>query len=216
MPELKKTEAPGTLLEAILAVQAQAPKFFKTKTATVKTKTGGEYKYGYADLQVIVDQIGPMMAEQGLVFQSWPTMDGNGRPALRYRLSHAPSGQQDEDMMPLLLPQTDMQGIGSALTYSRRYALCSVMNLVADEDDDGQAAKATSPGDIARAKSRMTDEDKALVAESAELFAALPEGAMTQARYQQLLDSTGYAHEGLQRFVDWLRPQTPEGEPTDA
>lgn len=203
MTEPKKA-APGTLLEAILAVQAQAPKFFKTKTAVVKTKGGGEYRYGYADLQVIVDQVGPMMAAEGLVFQSWPTMDQSGRPALRYRLSHAPSGEKDEDTMPLLLPQTDMQGIGSALTYSRRYALCSVMNLVADEDDDGQAAKAMSPGDLARAKSRMTDKAKALLAEADEL---VENTDMEPEKYSRYLDSTGFTEEGLQRLVDYLKNQ---------
>ena len=117
MPQPKASPGPATLLEAILAVQAQAPKLFKTKTAKVKTKGGAEYSYSYADLQVVVDQIGPMMAAQGLVFQSFPTTDEQGRPALRYRLSHAPSGEKDEDTMLLILPQPDMQGIGSALTY---------------------------------------------------------------------------------------------------
>ena len=203
MTEPKKA-APGTLLEAILAVQAQAPKLLKTKTAKVKTKTGGEYSYSFADLQVVVDQVGPMMAAEGLVFQSWPTMDQSGRPALRYRLSHAPSGEKDEDTMPLLLPQTDMQGIGSALTYSRRYALCSVMNLVADEDDDGQAAKAMSPGDLARAKSRMTDKAKALLAEADEL---VENTDMEPEKYSRYLDSTGFTEEGLQRLVDYLKNQ---------
>jgi hypothetical protein len=196
----------GSLLEAILAVQAQAPKLFKTKTARVKTKTGGEYSYSYADLGVIVDQVGPMMAEQGLVFQAFPTLDAQGRPALRYKLSHAPSKESDEDTMPLILPQSDMQGVGSALTYSRRYALCSVMNLVADEDDDGQAAKAQTAGDLARAKSRMGDEEKALMSEAQQLYATWTgEGKITEAQFKAYQDSTGYTAEGLQRLVNWLK-----------
>jgi hypothetical protein len=42
--------------------------------------------------------------------------------------------------MLLLLAKNDPQGQGSAITYARRYSLCSVLNLVADDDDDGQAA----------------------------------------------------------------------------
>jgi hypothetical protein len=40
--------------------------------------------------------------------------------------------------MKLLLSKIDPQGQGSGVTYARRYALVSVLNLVADDDDDGQ------------------------------------------------------------------------------
>ena len=209
MPQPKASPGPATLLEAILAVQAQAPKLFKTKTAKVKTKGGAEYSYSYADLQVVVDQIGPMMAAQGLVFQSFPTTDEQGRPALRYRLSHAPSGEKDEDTMLLILPQPDMQGIGSALTYSRRYALCSAMNIVADDDDDGQAAKAPSRGDLARAKASMTPSATVLLAEATEL--QQPAGVQ-EADFQRFVESTGYTEDGLQRLVNYLKARVPGEE----
>jgi len=208
-PEPKK---PATLLEAVCAVQAKAPKLFKTKTAKVKSKTtGAEYQYSFADLQVIVEQMGPLMAEQGLVFQAFPTMDAQGNPALRYRLSHAPSGESDEDTMPLILPQRDMQGIGSALTYSRRYALCSAMNIVADEDDDGQAAKAPTAADIARAKANMSDEAKALLATVEREGHWVEEG-----RFKRFLEATGYQEDGLHRLLDWVRANRPEEESKDA
>ena len=34
--------------------------------------------------------------------------------------------------MPLLLAQEDMQALGSAITYARRYTLQSVLNLVSE------------------------------------------------------------------------------------
>ena len=42
----------------------------------------------------------------------------------------------------LLLPLTkaDAQGVGSAITYGRRYGLAAIVGIVADEDDDGNAA----------------------------------------------------------------------------
>lgn len=41
---------------------------------------------------------------------------------------------------PLTLPATkaDPQGFGSATTYAKRYALCAVFGVIADQDDDGQ------------------------------------------------------------------------------
>lgn len=41
--------------------------------------------------------------------------------------------------MPLLLSKEDMQGLGSALTYSRRYGLMAMVGI-APEDDDANAA----------------------------------------------------------------------------
>lgn len=40
----------------------------------------------------------------------------------------------------LLLCDPTMQGLGSAITYSRRYALTAYLDLTIDEDDDGVAA----------------------------------------------------------------------------
>jgi hypothetical protein len=57
-----------------------------------------------------------------------------------HRLVQVATGEGEAGRMPLLLNKDDMQGLGSAHTYARRYALSSVLNLVADEDDDGGAA----------------------------------------------------------------------------
>jgi hypothetical protein len=108
-----------------------------------------------------------------------------------------------------------MQGVGSALTYSRRYALCSVMNLVADEDDDGQAAKAPSAGDLARAKAGMTAEAKTLLAEAEALAANVSENVLTSAQFERYKDSTGYTEDGLQRLVDWLSARVAQEDTND-
>lgn len=43
---------------------------------------------------------------------------------------------------PFLLPpgKNTAQGFGSSITYARRYALSAVMNIAADDDDDGNGA----------------------------------------------------------------------------
>jgi hypothetical protein len=52
-----------------------------------------------------------------------------GEPTLKYELAHAPSGESKDGEMKLLLSKGDPQGQGSAITYARRYALVSVLNL---------------------------------------------------------------------------------------
>jgi hypothetical protein len=138
---------------------------------------------------------------------TFPESAEGGRPVLGYRLQHAQSGEKVGGVMPLLLTKQDPQGLGSALTYARRYSLCAVLNLVADDDDDGNtASQKTSAGDLARAKSRMGDEEKALLSEAQQLYATWTgEGKITEAQFKAYQDSTGYTAEGLQRLVNWLK-----------
>jgi hypothetical protein len=64
--------------------------------------------------------------------------DGN---ALTTIILHADSGEWMESsyVMPVA-KQNDPQAMGSAMTYARRYALGSILNLNIDDDDDGEKA----------------------------------------------------------------------------
>jgi hypothetical protein len=121
------------LLGAILAVQGEAP-------TLAKDATNPHFKSKYTPLDTIVETIGPILYRHKLVWMTLPGRDERGEPALAYRLAHAPTGEVLEGSMPLLLSKNDAQGMGSAITYARRYALCAVLNLVADDDDDGARA----------------------------------------------------------------------------
>ncbi len=52
------------------------------------------------------------------------------------------SGDELECPVPLIIGKQDMQGLGSAMTYARRYGLMSLAGI-APEDDDGNAAAAS-------------------------------------------------------------------------
>ena len=56
------------------------------------------------------------------------------------KLTHAESGQWQASLTVAPLPKNDPQGMGSAITYCRRYALTAMLGLVT-EDDDGEAAR---------------------------------------------------------------------------
>lgn len=127
--------AAESLLAAVLAVQKEAPPI-------AKSATNPHFKSKFAPLDEIVQTIDPILHKHGLVWMTLPVRDEHGDPALRYRLAHAPTGETVEGTMPLLLSKKDAQGQGSAITYARRYALCAVLNLVADDDDDGGRAAA--------------------------------------------------------------------------
>lgn len=132
--QLERVEAEhASLDEAILAFKAEMP-------AITKDKTNPAFHSKYAGLDSIVEAVEPLLTKHGLLWETFPTTNEHGQPALRYRIRHVATREEDGDVMPLLLGKADMQGIGSAVTYARRYTLCAVLNLVADEDDDGNRA----------------------------------------------------------------------------
>ena len=47
--------------------------------------------------------------------------------------------------IPFIIGKQDPQGLGSAITYYRRYGLVLLFNLVAEDDDDGNAATPPKP-----------------------------------------------------------------------
>jgi hypothetical protein len=100
--------------------------------------TNPHFKNKFASLGSILHAILPVLNKNGIALMQHPTIV-DGKPALRTVLLHE-SGESSEDTMLLILDKENSQGQGSALTYARRYAVMSALGLVAEEDDDGQAA----------------------------------------------------------------------------
>lgn len=125
------------LCVALLAFKAEAP-------ALKPDKTNPAFRSKFVSLDAIGEKIDPLLTKHGLV---WATMPGHydGHPTLEYRLTHAPSGEAFSGSMPLLLDKQNSQGFGSAITYARRYAKTAVLDLIAEEDDDGAAASKPRP-----------------------------------------------------------------------
>jgi hypothetical protein len=161
----------GSLLLSMLAVQSEAPTLMKDSKATVRSDKGS-YTYTYIGLDTVVEKVGPLLHKNQLVWTTKPSYIEGVGPSLKYKLAHAATKEFEEGEMLLLLPKNDPQGQGSAITYARRYALCAVLNLVADDDDDGaratrqQAKPKAAPVDppaIAKVK-RLLREQKATTA----------------------------------------------------
>lgn len=102
-----------------------------------KNKINPHYKSKYADLDSVLDAVTPALNNHGLaIIQLVGIVDG--KTILETRLYHE-GGEFTSSVFPL--PETsDPQKIGSALTYARRYSLCAILSVAADEDNDGNAA----------------------------------------------------------------------------
>lgn len=86
---------------------------------------------------------------------------------LMTKLTHTESGQWQASLAVVPLPKADPQGMGSAITYARRYAITAMLGMIT-EDDDGEAAK--KPGSASRSAVR-----KPVAARNVPEKSALPE-----------------------------------------
>jgi hypothetical protein len=96
------------------------------------------FKSKYAPLANVVEATRKALALQKLsVVQSVDAADG--KCLITTMLVHE-SGQWFKGTLPVPVAKMDAQGVGSASTYGRRYALSAMLGVAADDDDDGNAA----------------------------------------------------------------------------
>ena len=129
--EVKHSEQLDQLATALVAIQAAVP-------AIPKDAANPFFKSKYADLPAVMATAAPIVTAHGVaVVQTMGHEDGYD--TLTNLVVHT-SGQWIADTQRLHLVKDDPQGHGSAVTYARRYAYMAALGLVADEDDDGNAA----------------------------------------------------------------------------
>lgn len=98
----------------------------------------GRGNYGrYPTLDNVTSVARAMLSARGLSFVQTTRVEG-GETILTTVLMHA-SGQWISGEYPVAPQQKTPQGMGSAMTYARRYTLAAMIGLAADEDDDGEA-----------------------------------------------------------------------------
>jgi hypothetical protein len=124
----------GKLAGALAAAQLEfLPIFKENENPAFRSK--------YADLATVIAATQKPLAKQGLVVVQSPTTEGKD-VILTTLLLHS-SGEWLSSS--LTMPGTMRDGftaqtIGSAVTYSRRYALQAIIGVAADVDDDANAA----------------------------------------------------------------------------
>lgn len=120
----------GPLAVALAKAQAGFGAVTRSRTVTVKTKTGGSYTFSYAPLDAILGIVREPLAKNGLAVTQ--LLDHGSLVTL---LLHESGSYLTARTA---LPDTpDIQAYGSAVTYLRRYALQSLLGIAAEEDDDG-------------------------------------------------------------------------------
>lgn len=128
----------------------------------------------YAYFEDIVEAVRPLMAANGFSLTYQVKQDGDKMAVtgiLRHRGGH---NEQTTLVLPIDMSgaKNAVQGIGSSLSYSKRYVICALLNITTGgEDDDGKLAG----GDLISAEQKS------------ELVALMQETAADTARFLKFM-----------------------------
>ena len=131
---MSETNPIGELAAALAKAQgAMKPAIFDRENPFFKSR--------YATLASVWEACRAALSANGLAVTQIIDVD-EGRLTLETTLMHS-SGQEVVSHYPITPVKNDPQGIGSALTYARRYSLSALVGVASEEEDDGNAASGT-------------------------------------------------------------------------
>ncbi|MDD5508427.1 MAG: ERF family protein [Bacteroidales bacterium] len=148
---MKTSDSITTISKALIEFQGRMVK-------VTKDAVNPHFKNRYASLSQIIESVQKPLNECGLAIVQLPTGDHE----LETILLHT-SGEYIAETYRMSPQRDDPQGLGSAITYQRRYALGAMLCLNIDEDDD--AEKASQPLNLT-AGTRTYDDGREWISEA--------------------------------------------------
>lgn len=148
------------------------------------------FKNKYASLDNIIEEIRPVLSKHGITVMQIPSGDGE-TVSMKTMLLHESGEWMESEPLVMRPVKNDPQGVGSCITYARRYSLCSMLSLSTGEDDDGNHA--SQPQRAAQSAPQGT--------------AHQPSGQRSQASTGQSRDMQSYKKKALDMMqplgMDW-------------
>ena len=203
-----QSENIGELAAALAKAQAEVG-------TVTKDSANPYFKSNYASLAAVWEATRPILSKHQLSVVQMPSSDERGY-YVETQLMHS-SGQWIRSRTYMKPAKDDPQGIGSLISYARRYALQAV-TMICPDDDDGEAAmgrtapqkpaespkpaakvetpkaKASKPAEPAKAESKFNGE------KHQELFQKLMEAGVTQDDFMGALRHAGTIPENAKDF----------------
>jgi hypothetical protein len=126
--------------ETISEIAKALTKFNSEVTKIAKNADNPFFKSSYSTLDHIIEEIRPILTKNGLSILQIPSGDGQN-VIMKTLLIHESGEFLESDELIMKPAKNDPQGIGSTISYSRRYSLCSFLSLsTGEQDDDGNEA----------------------------------------------------------------------------
>jgi hypothetical protein len=144
---MERSEAIGELISALAKAQGEFGQ-------AIKGTTNSAFNSKYADLAANIDAVRPALNKNGIALLQFPEVDlENQTVSVVTTLCHGEQFISQTFIAPAVGRQGfNVQSIGAATTYLRRYGIQALCGL-ASEDDDGNSV-ATDNKPIVKAKPR--------------------------------------------------------------
>lgn len=150
---MNKSESIGELAKALATAQGEIEN-------ASKNAKNPHFKSNYADLAEVINTVRPIMSKHGISISQFPAFE-QGLCSVETIVMHT-SGEWMSGISSAPVTKQDAQGVGSAITYLRRYSLAAIAGI-AQEDDDGQSAVG-GQRQQRQAPPKPVDVDKAVAA----------------------------------------------------
>lgn len=112
----------------------------QTKLKPLEKRVTGHHGK-YANLEVVMDVLKPLLADEALAVIQLPDSSNSGSCSIKTILRHAPTGEEISSVITVPMQrQNDPQAFGAAMTYARRYALMCMFSMVTEDDDAASAS----------------------------------------------------------------------------
>lgn len=156
------------------AAQGEIPPVHKGRVAKFFTQKGSR-EYHYADLSDVIAAVRKPLADHQLSFQQ--SVEGE---ELATYIRHAGGGWLRSAIPFKVDPEWGPQEFGSALTYARRYGLCTALGIAAEEDDDGAKASGNTEDRMSKTAAQREEDwpnrDQDVQTLAAEVYRAFGPG----------------------------------------
>lgn len=160
---MNKSETIAQLAEAMAVAQGEM------ENAT-KNATNPHFKSNYADLAEVLNTVRPVLSRNGISVTQFPSF-GEGLVHVETVIAHK-SGEWMSEKCSAPAQRNDAQGIGSAISYLRRYSLAAIVG-VAQEDDDGNDASKQPQKQQQRAQPQPQHQETQLQKATSKQLAAI-------------------------------------------
>lgn len=157
----------------------------KATEAVKKASSNPAFKSKYADLAGCVEAVVPALNAAGIGVLQFPAFNGE-TVSVATMLLHE-SGSSVMSTLHLRPSKSDPQGVGSAITYGRRYSILA-MTGVAPEDDDGNAASGPAAPAGPRPEAKRAEPKPPTLSDRADRLVATLEGVKTAADLRKAYD----------------------------
>lgn len=140
--DLKRAEdadqAKKAFYRAFCELQADMPEIHATQAVPGKD---GKIRYTFAPYEEIMGKVKPLLRRLGFAITSDTKREENRvtvTMTLMHRDGHSTSSSFTARIGSGPPGSSEAQGDGAAMTYAKRFALCAVLNIVIEKDDDGR------------------------------------------------------------------------------